>query len=109
MTEYNGLTNEQEKMWAYLKCDPQVLVHQWAEEMLSVKKSKIKLNKLAEEYLSYMIEHFSIQDTARVIKTWLTTYKLPLEPDRITSFDAFHDYCGSYIHNYCDKLTAFER
>jgi len=103
------VTEDQELMWAMLKSEPQKLCHLWAEEMMSVKTNAKEMNALADDYVLYMLNRFSHIDTCRTIKTWLTTYALPIEPERISSFDQFHINCGRFVLNNIDVITVFER
>jgi len=103
------MTEDQEYMWAMLKSDPQKLCHRWAEEMVGCKSDAKAMNALADDYISYMLNRFSHIDTCRVIKTWLTAYQLPIEPELITSFDQFHVNCGNFVIHNLETITVFEK
>jgi len=103
------VTEDQELMWAMLKSEPQKLCHWWAKEMVRCKSDAKAMNALADDYVSYMLNRFSHMDTCRVIKTWLKTYQLPIEPENITSFDQFHNECGRFVLNNLGTITVFEK
>lgn len=103
------MTKDQEYMWAMLKLDPQKLCHKWAEELLECQSDAKAMNAVADDYIHYMLSRFSHVDTCRVIKTWLTTYQIPIEPEHITSFDQFHINCGNFVINNLNVITVFEK
>lgn len=103
------MTEDQEHMWAMLKCEPEKLCHTWANQLLECKNNAKAMNALADDYIFYMLSRFSHFDTCRVLKTWLTTYKLPIEPERIKSFDQFHVNCGKFVMNNIGIITVFEK
>jgi len=67
------------------------------------------LNQMADGFMDYMIKNFRPIDGARAVKTWLSTYQLPLDPSLISSFDEFHNRFGPYIINHGNSVTAFEK
>ena len=103
------MTEDQEYMWAMLKCEPQKLCHKWADQMLECQNNAKTMNAMADEYLHYMLDRFSHNDTCRTIKTWLSTYHLPIDPGLISSFDRFHVNCGPYVIKNLGSITVFEK
>lgn len=103
------MTEDQEYMWAMLKSVPQKLCHTWADQLVACKSDAKAMNALADDFVYYMLDRFSHVDTCRVIKTWLTAYKLPIEPERIESFERFHINCGQYVVDNSEIITVFEK
>lgn len=103
------MTEDQEYMWAMLKSEPQKLCHAWADQMVACKSDAKAMNALADDFIYYMLDRFSHTDTCSVIKTWLTVYKLPIEPEHIASFTRFHINCGQFVVNNPEIITVFER
>jgi hypothetical protein len=104
-----SVTEDQEYMWAMLKCEPQKLCHTWADQLMVCKSDENAMNALADDFVYYMLDRFSHTNTCRVIKTWLTVYKLPIEPGRLTSFDQFHVNCGQFVVNNPEIIDVFEK
>lgn len=98
-------------MWAILQYNPGYLTYRWAEDMLKVVHDAVELNQQVDEHIHYMVKHFTPLDAARAVKTWLTYHQLPIEPELITSFDAFHNKCGSFISKNTGngQITIFEK
>ncbi len=103
------MTEDQELMWVMLKSEPQKLCHAWADQMVACKSDTKAINALADDFIYYMLDRFSHTDTCSVIKTWLTVYKLPIEPEHIASFTRFHVNCGKFVMDHAETITAFER
>jgi hypothetical protein len=103
------VTEDQEYMWAMLKSEPQKLCHAWADQLVACKSNAKAMNTLADDFVYYMLDRFSHADTCRVIKTWLITYQLPIEPERMTSFERFHINCGKFVVNNPEIITVFEK
>ena len=88
------MTNDQQHMWDLLTNDPGRLCHRWAEDIM---KSKRYMHRRADHYIGIMLNQFSAEDMTRVLHTWFKQYQMPLEPDKLKTFDDFHVKCGSYI------------
>lgn len=50
-----------------------------------------------DEFLKFSMKHFDTELVVMAMKLALTQYKLPIEPDKVPSFDEFHDKFGKYI------------
>jgi hypothetical protein len=44
-----------------------------------------------------VINTWPIEDAVRAMRTWLTIYKMPLSPSKLSNYQAFYDRCGAYI------------
>jgi hypothetical protein len=93
------MTEEQKLMWDTLSADPAGLCHTWAQDIL---KSKRSMHRKADKYLGIALNLFTIEDITSVVKTWLSYYDMPLNPNKLKNFDKFHNRCGRYvISNSC--------
>lgn len=100
------LTNEQQLTWDVLSNNAERLSHVWAKELTGLKPKKFA--KLAANHINFMLANFSKEETARTLKTWLTTYDLPLNTNSLTSFDEFHNQVGLYILDNLKNIVPYE-
>jgi len=54
-------------------------------------------------FFQFMMDNFETELVIMGTKLALSTYKLPLDPDEIACFDAFHTKYGKYIAAATDK------
>jgi hypothetical protein len=99
------MTEEQETMWNVLTNNAEYLSHKWAKELESLKGKKF--HRAANDYLGFVVDNFGDEEAARSIKTWLTTYRLPLDPDKLDNFDAFHRKFGHYIATEIRNIRSY--
>ena len=99
------MTEEQETMWNVLTNNAEYLSHKWAKELESLKGKKF--HNVADHYLGFVVDNFGDEEASRTIKTWLTTYRLPLDPDKLDNFDAFHRKFGPYIANEIRNIRSY--
>jgi hypothetical protein len=90
------MTEDQQLMWDMLKADPAALCHAWAQDIL---QSKRTMHRKADRYLGIALNLFSVEDIVGIMKTWISHYDMPLHPNRLTNYDAFHKRCGHYVFN----------
>ena len=103
-----GIT-DQELMWDLLSNNHARLSHIWGQELLSLskKRSKKQFHARADECL-FVTLSWPVEARSRAVKTWLSTYRLPLEPAQIPSFDRFHEITGSFVVNNSRSILAYE-
>jgi hypothetical protein len=106
------MLSEQQKFWNLIK-GPDHYAHVSAKEMLSVLNSGKKrkryraMYKNADVHFKTIMETFSIEQNTRILKTWLSSYQLPLDPDRLEYFDKFHTTHGEYIVNNSSDIRSY--
>jgi len=98
------LTPDQQDFWNCLKFDAQYFAHSCGKDMKG--KSENKVNKEAQNYLDLAMGHLSVEDLTGVVKTWLSYYHLPLDPNKLgETFDKFHKKYGAWIANNSKNIT----
>jgi hypothetical protein len=95
------MRSEQEKFLLLLK-GPEDYAHRAGEEMLSVLNSGKRprysaMSKVADQHFETIMQTFNIEQNINIVKTWVSSYHLPFDPDRLKSFDQFHQLYGSFI------------
>jgi len=98
------MTEDQELMWDMLTADPTRLAHRFGQELLELSKirGRRQFKKRADEAMHYVMTNVSDPlSVVCIVKTWLTHYQLPFEPDRMESFDRFHNNYGLLVVNQC--------
>ena len=100
---------DQELMWDLLSNNHARLSHIWGQELLglSKKQSKKRFHKRADECLSITLS-WPVEARARAVKTWLSTYKIPLNPSELASCDQFHQTTASFVFNNSRSIQAYE-
>jgi hypothetical protein len=87
---------EQELMWARLRNDWSVMSHTMGQELTKRSSHKDFLEQ-ADEYLNIVLDSADPVSATRVVATWLKTYNLPIEPDKIQSYQRFHELCHDVV------------
>ena len=87
---------EQELMWAKLRNDWGVLSHTMGQELAEVSQDPNFL-KQADKYLNQVMDLADPITCTRVVATWLKTYNLPFEPNKMESFSRFDGACRDII------------
>jgi hypothetical protein len=95
------MMTEHQRLMALLK-GPDWYAHESGKDLLAVlnqgKRKRYKsMNSTADNYLSTIMDLFDKEQSVRILKTWLSTYRLPLDPDRLKTFDQFHEQFGKFI------------
>jgi|TARA_R110000744_G_scaffold32445_5_gene75914 hypothetical protein len=54
-------------------------------------------DKKADNFLDFMMENFDTELTVMGAKIALSTYKLPMKPSKLKSFNKFHEKFGKYV------------
>jgi hypothetical protein len=60
-------------------------------------------NTQVNNFFQFMMDNFETELVIMGTKLALSTYKLPLDPDEIACFDAFHAKFGKYIAQATEK------
>ena len=81
---------------------PDWYAHESGKDLLAVlnqgKRKRYKsMNATADKHISTIMNLFDNEQSVRILKTWLITYKLPLDPNRLKTFDQFHEQFGKFI------------
>ena len=106
------MTEDQQLMWNMLTADPNRLAHMFGQELLDLSKirGRRRFKQRSDEVLNYIMTN--VRDPINVIsivKTWLTVYQLPLEPDSMPSFDRFHENYGSWVAENADDISVYSK
>jgi len=59
-------------------------------------------DKMADNFFRYMMDNFPTELVVMGAKTALTNFNLPLDPQKMTSFDDFHKRFGRYVLSAMD-------
>jgi len=105
----NKMNPAQELMWDLLSNNHARLAHAWGQELLglSKKRSKKQFRARADECLSSTLS-WPVEARARAVKTWLSKYRIPLNPSELASFGRFHETTGSFVFNNSRSIRAYE-
>jgi hypothetical protein len=103
------MTEDQQLAWDMLSCNYAKLAHAWGHELsvLSKIRGKKRFHAKAEQCLQTTLS-WPTEERARAVKTWLSTYQLPLDPERLHSFNRFHETTASFVVTYSRDLRAYE-
>jgi len=102
---------EQQRLIALLK-GPDWYAHESGKDLLAVlnqgKRKRYKsLNSTADRHLSTIMDLFDKEQSVRILKTWLTTYSLPLDPNRLKTFDQLHEQIGEFIIDNTATIKSY--
>ena len=102
------MSTDSELMWDLLSNNHGKLAHVWGQELaaLSKKKSKKQFRARADECLSCTLS-WPIDARARAVKTWLSTYRVPLNPAEMPSFGRFHETTGDFVFDHHQNIRAY--
>ena len=105
------MLSEEQRLMLLLK-GPEDYAHRAGKEMLTVLNSGKRLRykamfKVADQHFETVMQVFNIEQSIRIIKTWLSTYQLPFDPDRLDSFDRFHNSLGSFITDNPERIRSY--
>ena len=98
---------DKELMWGILTANPQVIAHHHGQELkrLSERKNKTQFHRRTDELLNTVMN--TVADpmfVIAIVKCWLTHYQLPFEPDKLLSFERFHQEFGTFVIRHNDKI-----
>jgi hypothetical protein len=103
------MTKDQQQAWDILSGAHARLAHFWGQELskLSKKRSKTQFHKRAEQCLQTTLS-WPVEQRARAVKTWLSKYQVPLDPEQLPSFDRFHEITFSFVVNHSRDIQSYE-
>lgn len=73
------------------------MCYELKDAMENQKVSKDSLNKMMDNFLTYMMANFETELVIMGAKTAIKTYGLPMDPQKLKCFDEFHKKYGKYI------------
>jgi hypothetical protein len=105
------MLSEQERLWIALK-GAERYAHEAAEDMLSALNAGKRpryaaMSKVADRHFAVIMEVFDVEQNIRIIKTWLSRYQLPFDPDKLATFDQFHGTHGKYIADNPQSIRGY--
>ena len=103
--------SDSERLITLLK-GPDWYAHESGKDLLAVlnqgKRKRYKsMNSTADKHILTIMNLFDNEQSVRILKTWLITYKLPLDPNRLKTFDQFHEQFGKFIINNTEKIESY--
>ena len=95
------MLSEEQRFLLLLK-GPEDYAHRAGSEMLSVLNSGKRprygaMSKVADQHFETIMQTFNVEQNINIVKTWVSSYHLPFDPDRLKSFDQFHQLYGGFI------------
>jgi len=94
------MTTNPNKFWTMLR-GADHYCHKLAEEMQAVHGRQKKFHHKVDQSIYFIMENFADQEVVNCMHTWLKIYELPIDPNRLASYD---DFCvkynaGLYVQN----------
>ena len=104
------MTNDQQLVWDLLSARYAHISHVWGQELqeLSKKQGKKRFHAQADHYLGATLT-WPVEDRARAVKTWLSTYQLPFDPRFMPHMDQFHKITGEFVIQNSREITVYEK
>lgn len=100
------LTPEQQRFWNALK-GPEFHAHQMAQDILAVRGRAKRFHQRIDQHLDTVMRLYTDQQVANILKTWLSVYKMPIDPNRLELFDQFHNRIGPWIIKSPDQIHSY--
>jgi hypothetical protein len=101
------MTPEQELFWNALKCDAKWFAHQHIQSF--AKLSDEDLHVAIDQLMAQMHDSLTAEDISSVIKTWLSTYDLPLDARKLgPGFELVHQKINAYIMSDFKQIQVVE-
>jgi hypothetical protein len=102
---------DSQRLIALLK-GPDWYAHESAKELLDIlnqgKRKRYKsMSAMADRHIEIIMECFNDEDSIRILKTWLSTYRLPLNPDRLKTFEQFHNRVGKLAIQNAESIRSY--
>jgi hypothetical protein len=88
------MTTDPNKFWTVLR-GAEHYCHKLAEDMQAVHGRQKKFHHKVDQSIYFIMENFTDQEVVNCMHTWLKIYGLPIDPDRLASFDDFHAKYGA--------------
>jgi hypothetical protein len=95
-----SLEEDKEITWAILKGDARGIAHLYGPELqaLAQRRGKVRFHRRFNELLEFIMQVLPNKiDVCAVIRCWLVTYNLPVDPEKLQNFDLFHENYGHFI------------
>ena len=86
------MTNNPNKFWTMLR-GADHYCHKLAEEMQAVHGRQKKFHHKVDQSIYFIMDNFADQEVVNCMHTWLKIYELPIDPNRLISYD---DFCVKY-------------
>ena len=104
------MTDDQLLVWDLLSARYARISHVWGQELqeLSKKRRKKQFHAQANHYLGATLS-WPVEDRARAVKTWLSTYHLPFDPRYMPHMDQFHKLTGEFVIQNSREITVYEK
>ena len=104
------MNSDQELMWDLLSAKYARISHAWGQELaaLSKKRNKKQFHTQADQCLSATLA-WPVEDRARAVKTWLTTYQIPMDPRFMPHMDQFHMTTGAFVFQNVRQIAVYEK
>ena len=102
----------EDQLWTILQ-GPSCYAHKAGEEMRlllllgSSRTRKSAMYKLADHHFNVIMAVFGREERCRIIKTWLTDYKLPFDASKITAFDKFHEIDSTWVLENANTIESY--
>ena len=100
------LTPEQQRFWDALH-GPEYHAHAMAKDILSVRGRAKRFHARIDQHMYTIMSLYTADEVIRIVKTWLSVYKIPMDPSQMTSSDLFHDRCGSIVIALSGKIKSY--
>ena len=65
------------------------------------------MNSTADKHILTIMNLFDKEPAVRILKTWLSTYKLPLDQNRLKTFDQLHKQFGEFIIDNTATIESY--
>ena len=105
------MMSDNERLIVLLK-GPDWYAHESGKDLLAVlkqgKRKRYKsMNSTADKHILTIMNLFDKEPAVRILKTWLSTYKLPLDPNRLKTFDQLHKQFGEFIIDNTATIESY--
>lgn len=100
---------DKEYMWDLLSSNYSKLAHAWGQELaaLSRRRNKQQFHARAEECLKATLL-WPVDARSRTVKTWLSTYQLPLDQGKLESFNQWHELTSHYVFANQRNIQSYD-
>lgn len=100
------LTPEQQQFWNALK-GPEYHCHRMARDILAVKGRAKRFHQRIDQHLDTLMHLYKGEEVVRVLHTWLSVYKMPINPCQLIVYDRFHDQYSDLIMQQSGKIKPY--
>ena len=100
------LTPEQQRFWNALH-GAQFHAHEMAKDILSVRGKAKRFHQRVDQHMYTIMNLYTGEEVIRIVKTWLSVYKIPMDPGQMSSSDLFHQRYGSIVIALSGKIKSY--